>query len=110
MAKDDYFVLVYRILNYLYEYFKVGEKPDLDMIGPAALGIPRGYWMNIMESLSNEGYIRGISFPSAIGTMGGVRVSNLKITQKGIEFLQDNSKIAQAKAFLKSIKETVPGL
>jgi len=110
MAKDDYFVLAYRILAYLYEYFKAGENPDLDMIGPDALGIPCGYWVNLMESLSSEGYIKGVSFPTAVGVIGGVKVADLKITQKGIEFLQDNSKIAQAKAFLKSIKETVPGL
>lgn len=28
MAKNDYFVIAYRILTYLYECFKSGEKPD----------------------------------------------------------------------------------
>ncbi len=28
MAKDDYFVLAYRILKYLYECFKAGERAD----------------------------------------------------------------------------------
>lgn len=42
MAKDDYFVLAYRILKYLYECFKAGERADTDMFGPAALGINNG--------------------------------------------------------------------
>lgn len=29
MAKDDYFVVVYKILKYLYECLKKGEKPAL---------------------------------------------------------------------------------
>lgn len=33
-----------------------------------------------------------------------------KITQKGIEFLEDNSKMKKAEQFLRSVKETVPGL
>lgn len=44
MAKDDYFVLAYRILKYLYECFKAGERADTDMFGPAALGINNGCW------------------------------------------------------------------
>lgn len=44
MAKDDYFVLAYRILKYLYECFKAGERADTDMFGPSALGINNGRW------------------------------------------------------------------
>ena len=33
MAKNDYFVVAYRILTYLYECFKAGEKPDIDFFG-----------------------------------------------------------------------------
>lgn len=29
MAKDDYFVLAYRVLAYLYECLKAGERPDM---------------------------------------------------------------------------------
>lgn len=43
MAKDDYFVLAYRILKYLYECFKAGERADTEMFGPGALGINNGY-------------------------------------------------------------------
>ena len=85
MAKDDYFVIAYRMLNYLYACFKAGEPPDLELISPAALGIHSGYWLNVLESLSREGYILGVSFPIAIGGVSGAKVAGLKITQKGIQ-------------------------
>ena len=110
MAKDDYFVMVYRILTYLYECFKQGERPDTCVFGPDALGINSGYWGNIMESLLSEGYIKGICVVPHMGGGFGIKILELRITQKGIEFLQDNSKMAKVKEFLKPFKETVPGL
>ncbi|MCI8510814.1 MAG: hypothetical protein HFE83_02310 [Lachnospiraceae bacterium] len=110
MAKDDYFVIVYRILSYLYECFKQGEKPDTDLFGSDALRINNGYWVNVMESLLAEGYIKGIAVLPYMAGRVGIKILDLKITQKGIEFLQDNSKMAKAKEFLKTVKETIPGL
>lgn len=110
MAKDDYFVIVYRILTYLYECFKQGEAPDISLFGPDALGINNGYWGNIMESLLSEGYIKGIAVLPRMGGGFGIKLLELRITQKGIEFLQDNSKMAKARNFLKTFKETIPGI
>lgn len=110
MAKDDYFVLVYRILTCLYEFFKKGETPDTDIFDADALKINRGYWTNIMESLANEGYITGVSIVKAIGAPIGIKIHDLKITPKGIEFLQENSTIAKARGFFKTLKETIPGI
>lgn len=110
MAKDDYFVIAYRILNYLYDCFKAGEKPELELFSPEALRISNGYWVNVLESLFNEGYIRGITFSEPLGGTRGAKLLDLKITQKGIEFLQENSMIAKAKKVLKTTKEIIPGL
>ena len=38
MAKDDYFVLAYRILSYLYACFKAGERPVSVYVVGRALG------------------------------------------------------------------------
>lgn len=110
MAKDDYFVITYRILVYLYECFKRGDTPDLDLFGPEALRINNGYWGNVMESLFSEGYIKGITVLPRMGGGFGIKILDLRITQKGIEFLEDNSKMAKAKDFLKTLKESIPGL
>ena len=81
MAKDDYFVLAYRILSYLYACFKAGERPDMDCISADVLHIPVGYWFNIMRSLTEEGTkpqdLRrpGHVFP-LVARHGGVLVRN----------------------------------
>lgn len=110
MAKNDYFVIVYRILTYLHECFMAGERPDVDLFGPEALGINNGYWTNVMESIFNEGYITGISMVPRLGAAPGIKLINLKITQSGIEFLQENSTMQKAKNFLKDLKEIIPGM
>lgn len=109
MSKNDFFVVAYRILSYLYECFMMGEKPDLDMYSPEALKINNGYWTNVMETLSDDGYIKGITFVPRTGGAPGIKLSNPKITAKGIEYLQENSAIQKAKSFLKELKEIVPG-
>lgn len=63
-----------------------------------------------MESLFNEGYITGGIMIPRLGGAPGIKLRNLKITQKGIEYLQDNSKMSKARDFLKSLKETILGL
>lgn len=109
MAKKDYFVITYKILAYLYGCFQAGEGPDTDFFGAEALEINKGYWVNVMESLYNEGYITGVEFITS-GGVQGAKLMNLKITQKGIEYLQENSTMAKAKDFLKVAKEIIPGM
>lgn len=33
MARDDYFVIVYQLMKYLYECLKRGEKPEVALAG-----------------------------------------------------------------------------
>ena len=84
MARDDYFVMAYWILDYLYQCFKAGEAPDTSLFGPDALGIRNAYWCNILESLYKEGYICGIEIVPRIGAPAGIKLIDLKITEKGI--------------------------
>lgn len=110
MGRDDYFVLVYRILKYLESCFMSGENPDIDMIGPEALKIPNGYWTNIVESIYNEGYVTGVYVLPRVGGAPGIKFDDFKITQKGLEYLDDNSKMKKVAKFLKAAKETIPGI
>lgn len=110
VAKNDYFVIVYRLLTYLYSCFKAGETPDISLFGPDALGINNGYWSNVMESIFNEGYVTGVAFVHMVGGPPGIKLGDLKITQKGIEYLQENSKMRKAAEFVKTIVDFVPGV
>ncbi len=113
MARDDYFVVVYKILKYLYECLKSGKSPDIyNILTAETYGVNESYFEYIIAELFEEGYIKGVSMINVIGrTTPAIKITpNITIKPKGIEYLQENSTIARAKNFLKEIKETVPGL
>lgn len=111
MAKDDYHVIVYQILSYLYVKLKEGAEPDPKMLKADSnyLNINEQYWTNIMIILFDEGYIKGIQIIKPWGNQ--IIIDNLdkcKITAKGIEYLCDTSFLCKAKQFLKDTKAIVP--
>ena len=113
MARDDYFIVVYKILAYLYKCVKNGESPDIyNVITAEAYGISESYFDYILYEMANSGYIRGVSVFNVLGKLSPCvkLTSEAVITPKGIEYLQENSVIEKAKKFLKEIKETIPGL
>ena len=58
MAKNDYFVIMYRILAYLYACMKQGEKPDMSTVSFEALGIPESYYNYVMINMIEKQYIK----------------------------------------------------
>ena len=110
MAKDDFFVIAYRILAYLYQCMKEGERPNMEDISFQRLGIPERYWYSVIRNLRSGGYIRGIEIVEGIGGTIFLSEINPEITIAGIEFLQENSSMAKAKQFLKELKEIIPGI
>ena len=114
MAKDDYFVLAYKILAYLYECIKGKKKLDFSYLQPMTKDFPveEGYFYYIVENIYKSGYIEGITMVPILGEPHPriKYTENLCITPKGIEYLLDNSMMGKAKDFLKTLKETIPGL
>ena len=108
MAKDDYFVIVYQLLKYLYECLKNGTRPDENKLTATYFNIPLNYWGYIVDSLSKEGFIDGVK---GIPTKDGIVFNDMKemmITPYGIQYLFDNSLLQKAKRTLKDIKEMTP--
>lgn len=116
MARDDYPVIVYQILSYLYKQLKEGRPIQEEYLMPDGklFRINQNYWLYILINLQKDGYIDGLDFieRNYAGEEGIVReVYDLKycnITPKGIEYLTDNSFIQKAKDFLKDVKNIVP--
>lgn len=109
MAKDDYFVIVYKILAYLYVQLKNGEEIDLEMIAPQGnlFKINEKYYSYIITHLLKEDLIEG----PTIKTWGGGEVVDMRecrITPKGIAYLFENSLAEKAKRFLKDVKDITP--
>ena len=112
MAKDDYFVIVYQILSYLYQRLKKGEMVDAKMLahdGPM-LGINKRYWTYIIYHMTEQHLVEGIIFADMDGLEYPypVKMDECRITPDGISYLCDNSFMEKAKAFLKDIKEIIP--
>lgn len=84
LPTNDYFVITYRFLSYLYMCFKAGNSPSSKYLSSGAFGISTGYWTNIVKSLLHEGYIVG------------AEVQDFTITQKGIEVLYSHPLIREA--------------
>ncbi len=114
MAKDDYHVIVYRILAYLYACLKSGEPVDMEYLtyGTKAFPVNESYWSYIITTLAESGYVRGVCFIPILGQgeKGIKRMDNIQITPAGIEYLRDNSAMKKAKEFLTGLKEIIPGL
>lgn len=105
MKNDDYFVVAYKILNYLYECLKAGKNADVTQIDEKSMNINVRYWEWIMRALRESGRLIGV-----LDVIGGIAIDGLEITEEGIIFLQENSSIEKARAFLKETKAMVPGI
>lgn len=111
MAKDDYYVIVYKILAYLYMQLKNGENinPDFIKNDGFLFKINERYWTYIIVHLLKDGYIEGVNVTKAFGNEVIISdIENCQITPKGIDYLCNNSLFEKAKCFLKEIKDITP--
>lgn len=111
MAKDDYYVIVYKVLAYLYTQLKSGELVDPKMLSHDGrlFQINESYWLYILENMQEQGFIKNIRFTKA--WQGTVLIDDLdqcQITPAGIGYLLDNDLLSKAKQWLKEAKEIVP--
>ena len=111
MAKDDYHVIVYKILAYLYTMLKEGKNAEPEMLryDGELFQINEIYWAYIIENLIKEGYVEGIVLSKP--WQEGMVIKNLdhaRITPKGIEYVTDNHFMKKAMDFLRDIKSITP--
>ncbi len=68
MARDDYDVLVFKILTYLYRKLKTGYK-DETYLFPLTDDFPvsEEYFLSILEDLEDKNYIKGLKVQRAWG-------------------------------------------
>lgn len=110
MAKDDYFVLVNKFLRYLYKCLKQGVSPDWNLLAPNTKDFPvhEEYFIYMLTHLLADEYIEGIAECKRIGRPVQFKeTSGLKITPKGIEYLEENSTMKRITDFLGAAGEIV---
>lgn len=86
----DNFKAVYKILATL-EIAMDLPKFDASQIGPDVLGVSNERWARYLEMMVDVGYIKGVNIKQDI--LGDIHVtsSNMRITLKGLEYLQENA-------------------
>lgn len=107
MAQDDMFVVMYKIIAYLYDCMKRGEEPSNSEWNADALCIPEEYWKKVVKELVEHGLIDGVA---VVDTSGGciVKPYNPKVTMEGVQFAQENSMMAKAAKLLRDAKSSIP--
>lgn len=97
MAKDDYFVIVGKILSFLYARLKGKTDRDISYLQPNTPDFPinQEYFDTIVINMYEEGLITGVN---TVRAWGGDVINigfkeDLRITHKGIEYIVNNRKI-----------------
>ena len=102
----DNFKVIYRILRYLEKAMDLDE-PDMDKISAEALKLTEQRWLAIVEMLAEEGYVDGISVNRSLDVIPTVSVSRVRITLKGLEYLQENSLMQKAANLAKGVVDVI---
>lgn len=85
------------------------DEVDRDSITPEALAVTGNRLNSLLQMLAESVYIQGVTILPRLGG-NTVRVGDIRITLKGLEYLNDNMWMKKAANVAKGIKETIPGL
>lgn len=114
MPKDDYEVIVFKILLYLYGVFKkeylFQKEVFLKLID--ADDLKEGYLESVIRMMANDELISGTKFLKAWGNeyVMTSELSEMEITSKGIAYLKDNKSMQRVKKFFLENVVAIAGL
>lgn len=114
MAKDDYYVIVFKVLTYLYAVLK-GREIFEQFKYDKAIGkkdINEEYLLRVYAMMSDEGLIKQLTFERAWGQdiIAFFDESELMITPKGIQHLEENDKMKKVGQYLLKKADTIASL
>ena len=112
MAKDDYNVLVYKILVYLYACFKRRIVFDRKVFMKTIGRVNEDYLADVLRLMKTQGLIDGYSCTKA---WSGTYImtsdfEDLEITAEGINYLQENDRMHKVGEFLVENADAIAGL
>ena len=83
---------------------------DISQISASALGVSEQRWARYIEMMADVGYIKGVSVNEGIAGDLLVNIDDIRITLKGLEYLQENGIMQKMYRAAKGIKEIIPGV
>jgi len=103
MSSDDFEVIAYKILSYLYECLKQGKKVDIAAMRSLS-ECNESYFGAVVKNLQSKGFVDGFHFDGLSGVVidspALATASDPTITMDGAIFVKENSRMAQVKQFL----------
>ena len=109
MVQDDYFVIVYKLLKYLYDCLKKDVRPSSEVLNAEFFGIADNYWEYIIRNLYQEGYVEGVTVTRIHGKPDYPSTQpHFNITPKGIQYIQENSAFEKIRGYVKDIAAIIP--
>lgn len=109
MAQNDMYVVMYKVLAYLYDCMKRGAEPEDARWCASALGIPESYWTAVVSQLVEHGFVSGVTVTDFMGGKCLVTPINPIVTMEGVAFME-NGMMRKALRFLQDTKAAIPGL
>lgn len=103
----DNFQAVYKILTTLEKAMDLPQF-DISSISAERLGVSKERWSRYLEMMADVGYIKGIEMYEDITGELVINAENMRITLKGLEYLQENSIMQKLYRAAKGIKDITP--
>lgn len=104
----DNFKAVYHILSAL-EASMDYPQFDENLISASTLKVSEERRMRYLEMMADVGYIKGVRvYENALGERR-LETDKIRITLKGLEYLQENSIMQRMYAIAKGLKDVIPG-
>lgn len=100
------FKAVYKILSTLEKAMDLPEF-DISLIGADKLGVSDERWARYIEMMADVGYIKGVTITKDISGATNVDSDNMRITLKGLEYLQENHIMQKIYRTVKGVKEII---
>ncbi|MBP2057005.1 hypothetical protein J2Z60_000167 [Lactobacillus colini] len=112
MSKDDYDVLAFKVLLYLYAIFKGKQVFDINIFKKAVTNIDDGYLNRILSMMKDEKLIQGLAFQKVWGNEKIIinDLSDMSITSDGIHYLLENKRMTKVKKLLLNQTGTIGSL
>lgn len=81
---------------------------DLRQINAKALGVSETRWARYLEMMADVGYIKGVRIQTGITGEMMVDAENIRITLKGLEYLQENTIMRKMYNAAKGLSDILP--
>lgn len=103
----DNFRAVYKILSSLERAMDYPKFDLLEQVGPEHLKVSEERYNRYLEMMADVGYIKGVQITKNITGETQIDADEVRITLKGLEYLQENSIMRKMYQTAKGIKEII---